>query len=171
MKFKTNKLKQKWLYFKQRHISIQKFNPDNNQKATVTDLSHEIDKTDKEINQIIKELFQLYQIRIRAIFKSETWLNKIQKHIYLPVIKESTSVYTQKLFRLHARRRILINKRDKLTGKFYQRRIQRFLRNLMLIITTILTIWIICIGIITAIYIIPILIGIYLFFSLFKNTL
>ena len=154
---------------KNNHYAIQR-SDSTGQSNLISALTKEIASIDQEIAQTYKDLLEVQVTRFRASFsKNANWLDKLQKQLYWSAIQNSSSFYKDELLSLHQRRRVVQRRLDKLNGTFWKKRLYSWLVLTFLFLIIILASWIILMGLIASLYLLPFLAVIFLLFSLFRK--
>ncbi|WP_269623173.1 hypothetical protein [Prochlorococcus marinus] len=137
-------------------ISITKYdrNPTSNQIEYLTD---KIRLLEQEIKKTTKDLFEAQIVRFRSNFsKKNNIFDTLQNKIVESNAIQSANWHQQKLLELNNEYRDIQYKLDHLTGNFWKRRFQKWLRfaSLVAILTSLIIIFIL--GLVAAIYLLPI---------------
>jgi hypothetical protein len=150
--------------------AIEKFKSFNSKESLEKELTNEIWKIDQGIARATKELLQAQAVAVKAtLSRNNSLLYKIQKKLYWSQVQDSASWHRTKIIQLHQERWQLQTKLDRLTGKFWRKRIQKSLLILLLGAITIFALWIIIMGFIATLYLLPIWGSILLVFIIFQR--
>ncbi len=162
---------QNWPFQRNQKVySINKYQYNDTPKdILIQKITQEISRLDQKISKEAKELFQTEVTGIKAALSSNTsWIDKLQAKFYRSKIQNSAKWQRDQVRRLYQEKQRLQSQLDRLTGKFWIKKIRKWLAIIMLLILFIFAIWIIFMGLITTLYLLPlwgsILIG-YLFFK------
>ena len=133
-------------------------------------LIKELADIDQEMAQTYKDLLEVQVTRFRASFSTNSnWLDKLQKQLYWSAIQNSSSFYKDQLLSLHQRRKIVQSSLDKLNGQFWKKRLYSWLVVTFLFVIIILASWIILMGLIASLYLLPFLAIIIVILSMFRK--
>ena len=112
---------------------------------------------DNTIGEVTKALLEAHAVSLKSAFSFQNnWLSKLQRKIFLSAANESASWHRDRLFELHKKRKLLQDELDKINGVFWSKKIIYFSKLIILVSTIILILWIIFMGILTALYLLPI---------------
>ena len=133
-------------------------------------IENQINILDKEIARITHELIQAQAVGLKsALSPRKGWIMSFQKKWYQSAAQESANWHSQKLMSLHKERRKLQSKLDRLNGKYWLSKIKRLISYLILIATCLIVFWILIMGFLTTIYLIPLWSSILLAYFLLKK--
>ena len=138
--------------------SISKYKTNNTPKdILIQKITQEIFKLDQKISKEAKELFQTEITGIKTALSNNTnWLDRFQKNFYRSNILDSAKWQRSQIRQHYQEKRKLQLQLDKLTGKFWVKQIRKWLTIIIITIIFILAIWVIFMGIITTLYLLPI---------------
>ncbi len=158
-----------WTLKKQSSIIIKPTLVDN---TYFEKLKEELNSIDNKIADISRELINSQVISWRYnLSTSKGLFGNIQRKLYGTAAQESANWHKDRLLLLHKERRLIQKKIEKANGTFWINQIRQWLKIFTLIIITIFCLWIILMGLITALYLLPICGLIFLTYWLFtKNT-
>ncbi len=142
----------------------------NNKSEISKKLINEINRIDNQIKSITQSLIDAQAVSIRsALSSNNNWYVNLQKKWFGGVIQHSLSWHRDELIFLYKERSKLQKELDKLNGKLWTKRITRWALILLLLIVSLFIFWIILMGFITAIYLLPIWGSILLAYILLKG--
>tara|TARA_B100000029_G_scaffold40085_1_gene37403 strand:+ start:5768 stop:6292 length:525 start_codon:yes stop_codon:yes gene_type:complete len=122
-----------------------------------------------QITDTTKELLKVQAVGIRATFsRNNNWLDRLQKKFYWSQIQESSLFYREKLIILHKERKYVQSELDRLTGRYWIKRILRWIILLTIFIISLSIAWILFLSLLASLYLLPIwgaIIIIYIFFQ------
>ena len=157
---------------KRDRYSIQKYDSFRNQDL-IENLNKKLREINQNISQTSQDLFEVEAAKIRATFSgNSTWINKLQKKIFWSTIQQSSSFNQQRLIQLYKERSRVQNQLDRVNGQFWKKRILRWLSYAFLFCFILFAIWIILMGLIATLYLLPLwgsLVVIYFFIQ--KNKM
>ena len=117
----------------------------------------EIKNIDQRIAEVTKGLIDAQAVSIRSSLSSQNNLYvELQKKWFGSLIKKSVSWHSEELLFLYKERQKCQGKLDQIYGKVWTKRIRRWFILLLLVLFSLFIIWIILMGIITALYLLPI---------------
>ncbi len=148
----------KWIGQKNSNVSsIQRFTHVQNNIEDTDSLKEQLISIDQKISNITKELFMAQAVKIKsALSQNNGWLQGIKQKWYQSATNESIIWHKDRLRILHKERREIQIKLEKKMGRFWLNQIRRWLALLALLISSLIVIWIIFMGLFTAIYLLPI---------------
>ena len=148
--------------------SIEKVNIITN-NILIKDLTKRLEKLNQEIGQTTKELLEVQTAGIRATLTgNNSWINKIQKRIYWSTIEKSSSFHKERLISLQRERTKVEMQLDRLNGQFWSKRIKRWVGLFLIFVIMIFALWILLLGLLATLYVLPIwglILLTYLFFQ------
>ena len=150
--------------------AIEKFKSFNSKESLEKELTNEIWKIDQGIARATKELLQAQAVAVKAtLSRNNSLLYRIQKKLYWSQVQDSASWHRAKIIQLSQERWQLQTKLDRLTGRFWRKQIQKWLLILLLGAITIFGLWIVIMGFIATLYLLPIWISILLTIIFFQR--
>ena len=162
-----------WIHQKNKKVfSINKYQPNNTQKEIlIQKITQEILKIDQKISKEAKDLFQTEVTGIKAALSNNiSWLDRLQNKFYRSKIQDSAKWQRDQIRQLYQEKLKLQLQLDRLTGRFWIKQIRKWLTLFILIIVFIFAIWVIFMGIITTLYLLPIWGSILIAYLFFKNN-
>ena len=168
---------QNWIFSKNKKIySINKYQSSNKQKELIVErLNQEILKIDRKLSKETQELLQTEVTGIKAALSNQNnWLHRLQKKFYWQTIQNSAKWQRGHVQKLYQERRSLQTQLDRLSGKFWIKQIRYWLGIAILAMVIIFAAWIVFMGMLTTLYLLPIwgsVLIVYLYFQKKSNTL
>ncbi len=157
---------------KPRSSSIQKIDVTGDRTYQMKDLKDQIDSLDREIYEVTQALVQAQLVRLRTSFSQNTnWLGNLQQRWYQASSRESASWHKDRLLFLQQKRRKLKYQLEHLTGAYWPNQLRRLIAIAALVIILALGIWILFMGMITALYLLPIWGSILIIYLLLKQRI
>ena len=142
-------------------------NQENQQEKFLT---NRIKIIDLEIKATSKALFDAQLVKLRSLIGSRSsFLGSLQHKFIESNIEKSLNWHQSQLRELIQSRKALQKDLDKLTGKVWSKRLQKSLIFLLIGVTTLLSIFILLMGIFAAFYLLPFLCLIVLAFLTLKK--
>ena len=112
---------------------------------------------DRKIAEATKALWDAQAIGMKSILSNRTdWLSNLQRNWYVSAANDSANWYKKEIKMLYQERNELQILLDKAEGKFWSNKIKRLLRLVLMGLVLCLMIWIIGLGLLTALYLLPI---------------
>ena len=165
-----------WFLKKKTQVySIQKASVIRNKTKLIQNITKEIQEIDQKLAAEIKELMQTQAVGLKtALSKNKNWFDQLQKKIYWSRIKESLFWHRDQIIFLYREKRKLQIQLDRLNGRVWAKRIRSWIAILTLCIISFFAVWIVFMGIITTLYLLPLLVLVlvsYLFFQRISNKI
>ena len=136
----------------------------------IESLTYKIKTLDQKINSITQELIKSQLAGLRIEFsKKKGLVGEIQRQWYRSSVKDSANWHKDRLTFLLKEKRALQLELDKLSGKYWLNIIYRWITCLIIMSIAIFSIWILFMGLLTAIYLLPIFIVILILFFMFQK--
>ena len=160
-----------WILRKNKNVyDIDRYQSNNTSKDFIIQkITQDILKIDQKISKEAKDLFQTEVAGIKAAFSSNnSWLDRLQKNIYRSKIQNSAKWQRDQIRQLYQEKQKLQLQLDRLTGKFWIKQLQKWLTLFIFTVLVIFAIWIIFMGLVTTLYLLPIwgtILITYLFFQ------
>ncbi len=164
----------KWIFQKrsQPAYSIQKVPCVQSKENSIATLRQAIKLLDQQITEEVRELIKTQTVGVKASLSShQNWFYRFQKKMYWPAIQEATSWHQNEILVLQRQRRKLEIELDLLTGQVWPKRIKRSIIYTTAIISSIIALWIMLMGIVAALYLIPLWASILVLYLLLKNRI
>ena len=150
--------------------AIEKFKSFHSKESLQKELTNEISRIDQAIARATKELLQTQAVAVKAaLSRNNSLLYRIQKKLLWSQVQDSSSWHRTKIIQLHQERWQLQTQLDRLTGKFWRKQIQKWLLIILLGAISIFAVWIIIMGFIATLYLLPIWGSILLAFIFFQR--
>ncbi len=148
----------KWRnYNKKSTYIIQKAFFESKQLDSAQKIKQEISNINKKIVIISQELIKSKATSLQTYFtKNQNIINRIQMQWNEKKFKEADAWHSDRLTILYQERLKLQEKLDRLTGNYWMNKIKKWLAILIISIISIVIIWILVMGLVTAIYLLPI---------------
>ncbi len=144
-----------WFFPKQ--SSIQKFVSSENKSDIANNLKAKLNSIDKKIAEVTQELLQAQAVAIKSSLSTQSgWLGSMQQKWYGSTAQESIKWHRDLLSRLYKQRRQLQIQFEIETGQFWKNQIRRFLLLIIFGMILLLGICIVVMGLMTALYLLPI---------------
>ena len=155
-----------------RNLSIQRFDPNNSNSVTIEKVENKLVTLDKELKELTGGLLQAQVVRIRSGLDSRKgFVGTIQKNVYRKAANEAVGWHSKQISILIKERYQVEEKLDRLKGVFWYKRIKKLLSLLLLVAIGVVLTWIAILGLITAIYILPIILSILALYFIVKKQL
>ena len=159
-----------WFRKKQSSTAIQAYRYSNTTNKYAEEIKKSLDSIDEKILRITQDLIQVESARFRSYLNSQNSLiGNLQRKFYSDSFKSSASWHRERLILLRKERAELQVEWEKATGTFWANRIKRWILFLGIIALGIFVLWIIFMGLITALYLLPIWCGFLLIYWLVKR--
>ena len=143
-----------------RYNSYEKFNLQNQ-------ISSEILEIDRKISENSKALLEAQIVKFRStLSKSTNFIDKIGRNVYKSKLDDSIHWHQNQIKRLYFRRKELQMNLEKMKGIFWLNRIKRFLIILLIGFFILISLFIFLSGFMIIIYLLPVIIFIFLGYSL-----
>ena len=127
-----------------------------NLNYNIDDIKTRLNIIDKEIKSASQEIFKAQVVRVRSMLTRETnIIGGFKKQIVESKASTSAEWHQKKVVALHQERVSLQIKLDQLTGRTWQRRINRLIRIISLVITFLLSFLIVTMVIFASFYLFP----------------
>ena len=139
--------------------SISKYQSDHNSQKDILiqKITQEIQKLDQKITTEAQDLFQTEVTGIKAaLSRNNSWFNKLQNKVYRSKIENSAKWQRDQIKQLFKEKLRLQIQLDRLTGKFWVKQIRKWLTLFLCTVFFFLAIWVIFMGVITTLYLLPI---------------
>ena len=135
------------------------------------DLEDKIIEIDQRILETNKALLEAQIVKFRSTFSnSNNFLEKIGKNVYKKKIDDSIKWYQKDLKELYLKRKNLKINLEKIKGVFWLNRIKRFLKTSLIILFILFSLLIFLSGFMIMIYILPLVLLMFLSYSLFSKN-
>ena len=148
------------VFLRKKHSSIsaiQKVHATNKPIDITVKLQDELNLIDEKIRECTKALLEAHSVQLKSLFSTNSgWLTDLRAKRYISSARESASWHSQHLIRLQKERRHITIQLEKATGKFWSNRIKRWLAYSALAAMVLIAFWVIFMGLITALYLLPI---------------
>ena len=155
---------------RKRNYAISQYSKESNKNLEIETLMKELESIEGKIQHITQELLRAQAIGIKsALFPSNNWIDGIRNNLYGNVANESVKWHKERLETLYEDRKILIRILEHKTGTFWKNRIARWFKYLIMIAVCIFVVWILFIGFMTALYLLPIWGSMILLYFLLKK--
>jgi len=164
-------MKNRFLWKRRRNnYSIQKLNHVNNH-AVIEELHKQLWSLNQKISETKQELLKVHAAGIKAaLSKNNNWFDKLQKEIYLPTIQKSSSFHRNRLFFLQKEEKSVQAQLDRLNGQFWKKKIIRWIRFSLICIMSIFTGWLLLLGLMMTLYLLPLFVTILLMYLFFHKN-
>ena len=150
--------------------AIDKYQSSENQNRIINHLNEKLLKIDQSITKASKELVNAQVVGIKiALSKNNNWFENFQKKAYSSNIEKSKSWHTKEIHYLIRERRQLQIKIDKLTGKYWIKRVLKWIYLLGVIIFIICGLSILLMGLVTTLFMIPVWGSILVFYIVYES--
>ncbi len=137
---------------------------------SVEDITEKLENIEKEIQITTQEIFQAQIVRFRSIFTRESNLiDGFKRKIVESTANTSSQWHQKQLILLNHQRRNLQIELDRLTGRTWHRRINTWIRIISLSFIILFSFSLIIMGLLTALYLLPIFAMLILGFILIKK--
>ncbi len=135
-------------------------------------LTSELNNIEREINVVIKNLIEAQAIGIKSWMSNETSLmGSVKSKWYRSAARESANWHSKRLIELQKDKRRLQIELEIVTGRYWPNQIRRWIKMATLILLGIFLVWVFLMGLIAAIYLIPIWISIVIiYYFIRRNT-
>ncbi len=141
--------------------SIKPYNASDDEKSLSKNLKKHIRQLELQISESTKNIFEAQLVGLRATLdRNSGLLHSVKKKWYKSAVETSTTWHTERLIALYQEKQSLQDQLDRLEGKFWIKRIRKWILYLLSGIVLIFMIWILFMGLITAIYLMPLWISI-----------
>ncbi len=155
---------------KKRTYSIKKISSFNSKGIQIQKLNEEIYRIDQQLSKETKELLKAQTIVFKAAFSNKSyWHNRFLTKVYWSKAKETAEWYRNQIFLLFKEKRKLEIQLDLLTGKYWIKQLRKWLLIILSGTITIFIVWIILLGILTSLYLMPIWGSILLLYFFFQK--
>ena len=122
-------------------------------------LQKQLQKIDKEIADVTRALLEAQVVKVRSMFSSNNnFIQEIQQKMVQSTVNNSFIWHQRKLLELNKEKSLLQNKLDRLTGQLWPKRFKKIFLWILLVSSFIVVIGVLLMGLIAAIYFLPILI-------------
>ena len=162
----------KWIFEKNSKVyNINKYQSNKTQKdILIQNLTEEILKLEQKLSKEAKELFQTEVTGIKAAFSNDkSWLERLQKKLFRTKIENSAKWQRDHILQLYREKKNLQLQLDKLTGKFWRNRIRTWFTIAIFSVLLVLIVWVVFLGIMTALYLLPLWGSILIGYIFLKN--
>ncbi len=157
---------------KSKSTAITKVSFSNNDEGLSQQLQSRLNDIDKKIKHIGNELIKAQAVALQTMFTTKkNWFANLQNEWYQAAAKKSADWHRGQLQVLYAERRQINIQLAKVNGTFWRMKIRQVLTIMGFIGMSLLIIWIMLMGFIAAIYLIPIWASMVLFYILIKNQI
>ena len=130
-------------------------------------LKNQIIEINKKISENSQSLIEAQIVKFRSnISQSNNFLEKIGENVYKLKLEDSINWHQKEIKDLYLKRRKLQVNLEKIQGTYWQNQIKRFLQLLCIVLFTLLSIFIFFSGFMIVIYLLPLIILIFLGYSL-----
>ena len=162
-----------WFFQKNKQVSsIQKYRSDDFRNANIQMIQTQIDNLEEKIRLLTKDLINAQAIGIKiALSPNSNWLQSIQNRLYRNASQESVSWHKERIFLLTKERKSLIFKLERLTGRYWINRIKEWMIIFITACLILLIIGITFMGLIAALYLLPIWASMIFLYFLFKRKI
>ena len=159
---------ERWLSKHKRNYSIQKLEkPIKDDYAKK--LNAELEAINEQIVVMTKGLISAHSVGLKSSFSNNAnWFTRVRNKWYTSTAQTSARWHQEQLILLYKNRKNIQTRLEKATGKYWENRIKRWVKYLILSLGALISLVTIGIGFLAAIYIIPtlaILIYIYILFD------
>ena len=121
-------------------------------------LINRIHLIEKQIAETNRAIFEAQSVKIRSFFTQEkNFLTGLQKKLVESNANKSIKWHLDKLLELRKQKRFLQERLDRLTGKFWSKKISSLFIAFSIVIIFLLSLITLIVGIFTAIYLLPII--------------
>ncbi len=157
--------------------SISKYQSDHNvqKDILIQKITQEILKLERKITQEARDLLQTEVTGIKAaLSRNNSWLNRLQNKVYRSRIENSAKWQRDQIKQLYHEKVKLQVQLDRLQGKFWINQVRKWLTFVLFAMLLIFAIWVIFMGVITTLYLLPIwgsILITYLFYQRKSNKL
>ncbi len=149
------------------NVAIIKKGGKDPKSALIGNLEEKLITIDAELSDLTSRLLQAQVVRIKSGFDSRKGLiGSLQNKFYTAAANESVSWHSKQIKMLINERKKVVDTLDKLKGVYWYKRIRRIFNLCFILLIGVLMAWVAVIGVITAIYALPILLcifGVYFF--------
>ena len=153
------------IFFKYKQNSSQKIVRYNqNEKSDVQNqLNIKIIQIDQQISENSKALIEAQIVKLRSNFsQSKNFIEKIGQNVYKNKLEDSINWHQQQIKELYFKRKNIQITLEKIKGVFWFNQIKRFLKIIIIVFCTLLTLFIFLSSFIFIIYLMPIIILIFI---------
>ena len=145
-----------WFRRKQSY-SISKYSKEFNNAGEISELMKELEIIEQKIQYLTQELLKAQAVGIKsALFPSNNWIDGLKRNIYGNAANESIKWHKERLETLYLDRKVTVRMLERKTGTFWKNRIGRWCKYVIIVAITIFVVWILFIGFMTALYLLPI---------------
>tara|TARA_Y100001968_G_C19425974_1_gene754380 strand:- start:978 stop:1484 length:507 start_codon:yes stop_codon:yes gene_type:complete len=153
--------------------AIQKLNT-TDPLISVDILLKRIEEIDLSIAETTRSIFEAQIVRFRSLFSNNVnILENFQRKLVEKSVNNSLLWHQKRLRELNSERILLQDDLDKISGKYWNKRLKRIIQRIIIWLCILLSIFVFIIGIATAIYLIPFFIFILssvLIFKILKDS-
>ena len=147
-------------------VSIERVSPSEKEER-INNLRLKIKQLDKELFETSQEIIKAQSVRVRSMFdRNKNFIGSIQKQLVESKVINSINWYQKRLKEIVNERKFNQRELDKLTGKFWSKKIRDYLFIAGIFTTFILMIAILFMGLMATLYFLPtilLIVGIYIF--------
>ena len=131
------------------------------------EINQKIIEIDHKISESSKALVEAQIVKLRSTFsKSNNLLERVGRNVYKRKIEDSINWHEKEIKDLYFKRRTLQVNLEKIQGTYWQNQVKRFLKLVCIFLFTLLSIFIFFSGFMIFIYLLPLIILIFLGYSL-----
>ncbi len=154
---------------RKKNYSIQVIDNSSN-PTSINFLIGRIKSIDSQINQISRDMIQTQTVRFRSFInkRNDVW-GGLQQRFIESSAKTSMDWQKRRLIELSNERRLLQDELDKLTGRFWPKKIRVWLLRIVFISLLIITLFILLMGLFATLYFLPAITLIIIVYFIIKN--
>ena len=138
-----------------KYKSITKFTY-SNESYLIENLTNEIKSIDSQIVDTTRTIFEAQMVRARSIFSGkQNFIGNFQKKFVENAASSSVSWHQRRLIELNSQRQSLQDQLDRLTGKYWQKKLLRLIALISSFGLLLVILCILLMGLFGAIYLLP----------------